>query len=318
MEYRLFQYGTDDSYIRDILEGISHKGYTYELSEEWFHQRYEHNPLGPAILACAFDNTCLTAVLVVERVLFKEASPLDNGACVSCLYVSPDYRGRVVLTDLLMLVEEEARRQGIGILFALNMPVLSLDASRQNWISGTTKIRYRMKPVSVIKSIFKMLDMSKPFVSGLIDKRCLKHLSEDESIAAVDKALLKMNKDYLRWAIATSLQNSCFVIDGKYVEAVVVLGHRGRRLQEAQILNMESKKGDEELCRYQSELVKAIYEKVDVDVISCLDNCHYLTTKGSRGASPVITYCYKILSEDCLLQPEDLAKELVIGSFMMS
>ena len=155
MEYRLFQYGTDDIYIKDVIEGLTHKGHLSELSEAWFHQRFEQNPLGKAILAGAFDNARLAAYALVERVTFNIDSPLVDGACVSGMYFRQEYRGKVVLSDLLILAEEEARRQGIGVLFALNMPVLALDASRYGWICGTTKIRYRMKPVSVIKSIFK-------------------------------------------------------------------------------------------------------------------------------------------------------------------
>lgn len=314
MEYRLFQYGIDDVYIKDVIEGLTRKDHVSKLSEAWFHQRFEQNPLGKAILACAFDNARLAAYALVERVTVKVDSPLVDGACVSGLYIRPEYRGQVVLSDLLMLAEEEARRQGIGVLFALNMPVLSLEASRYGWMSGTTKIRYRMKPVSVIKSIFKFLDMSKPFVSGLIVKGRAKYLSEGGAVQEVES---RLNKDYLRWLIATSPQNSCMVVDGEHVVAVVALGHRGKSLQEAQIVYMESKQSDVVPQRYQNEVVEAICKTVSVDVISCLDDYHYLTKKGSTGASPLTTYCYKNLGGECSLQPEDIVKELVISLVML-
>ena len=244
-------------------------------------------------MACAFDNACLTAYVLVERVLFKEDSPLVDGACVSGMYIRPKYRGQVVLSDLLMLAEEEVRRQGIGMLFALNMPVLALDASRYGWICGTTKICYRMKPVSVIKSIFKLLDMSKPFVTGLIVKGRAKYLSDDGAVQEVES---RLNNDYLRWLISTSPHKCCMVVDGDHVLSLVALGHRGKSLQEAQIVYMESKQSDVVPQRYQNEVVEAICKTVSVDVISCLDDYPYLTKKGSTGASPVTTYCYKSFS----------------------
>ena len=315
MEYRLFQYGTDDVYIKDVIEeGLKHNDHSSELSEAWFHQRFEQNPLGKAILACAFDNTCLAAYALVERVPFKEDSPLVDGACVSGMYIRPEYRGQVVLSDLLMLAEEEARRQGIELLFALNKPEIDEDASRYGWICGTTKICYRMKPVSVIKSIFKLLDMSKPFVTGLIVKGRAKYLSDGGAVQEVES---RLNKDYLRWLISTSPHKCCMVVDGEHVVALVALGHRGKSLQEAQIIYMESKKDGVAPQRYQAEVVEAICKIVSVDVISCLDDYPYLTKKGSTGASPITTYCYKNLSGDCSLQPEDVVKKLVISSVMM-
>lgn len=312
MEYRVFQYGKDNVYLKDVLEILTAQGYdVLGLSEEWFHQRFEQNPLGKAILACAFENERLVACLVVERVLFR--GPV-NGAYVSSVYVCQDYRTHVSISELLKSAEEEAARQGIGLLFVLNKPEIAEDTSRLGWICGSTKVRYMMKPIPVINAISMLFDMGKPFVSGLIVKGRAGYLSDGGLVQEVES---RLNKDYLKWLMATSPRNSCMVIDGEHVLALVALGHRGKTIQEAQIVYMESKKDGIAPQRYLSEVVKAICEKKKVNVVSCVDDCHYLTKKGSLGVSPTTHYCYKIIGEECHIQPDDFVKKLLLSSAVM-
>ena len=66
MEYRAFQYGVDSRYINAILEGIEVVSKGDVGADEWFYQRFEQNPLGRAILICAFESSRLMACMAVE------------------------------------------------------------------------------------------------------------------------------------------------------------------------------------------------------------------------------------------------------------
>ena len=68
MEYRIFQFGTDNMIVNDTLKGFATDVNGECRNEEWFRWRFEQNPCGKAILSCAFDKESIVACVAVEKI----------------------------------------------------------------------------------------------------------------------------------------------------------------------------------------------------------------------------------------------------------
>ena len=115
MKYSVFQYGVDDRYIKSILEGASVTGHRVVGSEEWFSQRFEQNPLGKAVLACAFDEDRMVTCVAVERMPIQCERKTIIGGCMHVLFFSKGYGTQDLRMGFLKVLEEECVRQGIDL-----------------------------------------------------------------------------------------------------------------------------------------------------------------------------------------------------------
>ena len=239
MEYRIFQFGIDDVYIKDIVRGLASGDKVEPQSDAWFHQRFEHNPLGKAILACAFDGERMVACMIVERVPIECESQHTVGGYVSEYFVLPDYDSKGLLPELLKIVKEEAKNSGLDILFTDNV----IQVKDFGWTYFENRVRFRLNSVSGLwRSLFKLLDSTKPFVP---ENREIQYdgTGIEEENESEDVAVQKSTKAYYKWLSQTSA-NKYIIIDDEEVYAVAIIGQRGKRVKEAQICYLESKRGD--------------------------------------------------------------------------
>ena len=289
MEYRIFQYGRDDVYIKDIIKGLASRDKVEPQSEAWFHQRFEHNPLGNAILACAFDGERLVACMIVERVPIECENQHTVVGYVSEYFVLPDYESPKLFAELLKLVEEEAKNSGLDLLFTHN----DIQVKDFGWTYFENRVRFRLNSVSGLwRSLFKLLDSTKPFVP---DSREIQYdgIGIEKENESEDVTVQKSTKAYFNWLSQTGA-NKYIIIDDEELYAVAIIGQRGKRVREAHFCYLESKR-EGSSGQHVLEVIKERYKNECIDVISCIDNMHYLPMNNTFRISQIISYFYKSL-----------------------
>lgn len=288
MDYRVFQYGIDDIYIKDIVNGLASMDKVVSKSETWFRMRFEQNPLGKAILACAFDGDRLVACVVLEKVPLECEIQHLIGCCFSCYFVRPDHESQKMLADLLEIAEEEAKNNGMGMIFTLNV----LNVRDFGWTYCENKVHFRLTPVTGIwRSLFKLLDSTRPFVP---DAKCGCYMEKDEN-ECEELANTNMVVNYYNWLYQTS-QKKHIIINDENVYAVAIVGHRGKRVKDAHICYMESKSRSS-AGHHLMEVIKGQYKDERIDVVSCLEKESYFSKKASHSTSQSLSYCYKIIGK---------------------
>lgn len=291
MEYYIFQYGIDDVYIKDIVRGLASGDKVESRSERWFRQRFEHNPLGKAILACAFDGERLVACTIVERVSIECESQHKVVGYVSDYFVQPGHDSKELLPELLKIVEEEAKNSGLDILFTHNV----IGVKDLGWTYCENRVRFRLNSVSGIwRSLFKLLDSTKPFVP---DSREIQYdgTGIEEENESEDVAVQKSTKAYFNWLSQTGA-NKYIIIDDEELYAVAIIGQRGKRVREAHFCYLESKR-EGSSGQHVIEVIKERYKKDCIDVVSCIDDMYCLPMNNTLRMSQRISYCYKSLGD---------------------
>ena len=300
MEYRAFQYGVDNRYINAILEGTDVARHGAISAEEWFCQRFEQNPLGKAVLACAFDGDRLVSCMAVERFPVQYEGKSLVGGYTHVLFVQKEYDTQDMWVGLLKVLEDECVRQGIDLVMGFNDQNLFAYAQGLGWKYRQGMTRYQFNSVTGLwRSIFKLLDLVNPFIADV--KR--------EQRDGVQKEMMDNAgvPDYYKWLIHTS-NNQFVVVDNKEVCAVLVMGLRGKRVREAQVCYFEPKKSVGASQRSLVEFVKGHFTKNEVDVVSCVDGKNYLSKKNTLRTSQEVNYCYKCLGESIIFQIGEMAQ----------
>ena len=138
------------------------------------------------------------------------------------------------------------------------------------------------------------MDSTKPFVP---DNRKIQYdgTGIEEENESEDVTVQKSTKAYYRWLSQTSA-NKYIIIDDEEVYAVAIIGQRGKRVREAHICYLKSKR-EGSSGQHVMEVIKERYKNECIDVISCIDNMHYLPTNNTLRISQRISYCYKSLGD---------------------
>ena len=289
MEYRAFQNGVDNRYINAILEWTDVGRYGTISAEEWFCQRFEQNPLGKAVLACAFDGDRLVFCVAVERFPVRCGGKALVGGCMRVLFTQDGYAEQDLWSDLFKMIEEECGRQGINIVCCIKNHGFATLNEDCGWKCDELFVRYQFNSVTGLwRSIFKLLDLEKPFIADV--KRDLSEGVQKETSINVGIP------EYYKWLMHTS-NNQFVVVDNKEVCAVLVMGLRGKRLREAQVCYFEPKKSAGAAQRSLVEFVKGHFTKNEVDVVSCVDGENYLPKRNLIRTAQKTIYCYKSLGE---------------------
>ena len=207
------------------------------------------------------------------------------GGCVHVLFFAKGYGTQDLWVDLLKVIEEECSRQGIDLLISDNNNVFIDSTVDYGWTYPERMVRYRFNSVTGLwRNIFKMLDMRKPFVA------------DNKAEGVQNENLDVCVPDYFKWLIRTSGRRFV-VVDNEEVCAVMTIGHRGKRVREAQICYFEPKKRVGDAQRSLVEYIKGHFTKEEIDVVSCVDGKNYLSKKNSFRVSQEVTYCYKWIGE---------------------
>ena len=299
MEYRFFQYGVDDVYIKEIVDmlAISHREVI--KSEKWFRWRFEHNPCGEAIMSCAFDSGHLVACIAIEKVPEK----INGNQCIFGLvryyFVRESYGFAEIITRLIGQAEVEVQRQQLTAVLILGLLDYCSDVSIDGWKKGDVKVKYRVKFIEPLRSIFRLSDVKKTLI--LCRYPSLDEKSDDRNKSSNIKSSLlnqpelekKWDTEYLCWRFLSTENPEYAYVNDQDTFAIAVVGIRGKVTKDVQILMMATKNEKVLSNHCKKNVADKLNELFHPDTISCLDNDHYLIFGNTIGVLHTIPVCYK-------------------------
>ncbi|MBR1834703.1 MAG: hypothetical protein IJ785_04265 [Bacteroidales bacterium] len=306
MEYAIINFGVDDCRLNDIVKSINVGCEETFWTELLFRQRFEYNPLGKAVLACAFDAERVIACVVVERFPFQSVGRSMVGGILRVLFVQDGYNNKGLWTGILKVVEEECSCQNIDAIYCFNNNEDSMFSLTEDngWLSYKGEVSYLLNSVTdQWRNIFKLMDINQPFIADVKENQGeAVDVDEPQEIGETRIA------DYYKWLFHTSCKRFVMV-DNENVCAVVAIGQRGKRVKEARICYFEAKKGLEEA---QQSLREIIHNKVDgIDVVSCIDSMNWLSPRNALKITQKVDWSYK-----CIRRP--MGSEVSEIDYLMS
>lgn len=299
MEYRFFQYGVDDEYIKEIVDlfAISHREVI--KSEKWFRWRFEQNPCGEAIMSCAFDSGQLVACIAIEKVPEK----INGNQCIFGLvryfYVREGYGFAEIISRLIRLAETEVQRQQLTAVLIFGLQDYCSDVSIDGWKKGNVKVKYRVKFIEPLRSIFRLSDVKKTLLPCSCPSLDEKSVDRNQSVNIKNYLLnqpeleRKWDIDYLCWRFLSTEKFGYAFVDDEDAFAIAVVGNRGKGTKDVQILMMATYNGKGLSNHCKKNVVDKLNNLFHSDTISSVDNDHYLTLGNTIGVLHTIPVCYK-------------------------
>lgn len=319
LEYRVFEYGKDDGYVRDIVDAISHiDSCIIKQSTEWFSCRFEKNPIGKAIIIYATDKDRLVAFAVIERFPVGNIGLSFDGGFIHYVYALQDYKAQGVVQEMLSMAESEAKGKGLKVVVTHNTPEIFPYIENMGWTYTTAKVRYRMHSVEGWRSLFKLLDCTKPFVPEAevtqSEGQFKVHKIGGKAVTTEEKSMDNLNLEmaYYKW-VASVRPNSGlgFIEDGDSFCAFVI-GHRGKRANVAHLVYMSSSKAIRMSKDSNSEIINRICKGFNVNVISCTDINHFFQSENSFYRSQSISFYCKWLDSSVEMDMGQAVSENVL------
>ena len=299
MEYRFFQYDVDAIYIKEIVDifAISHREVI--KSEKWFRWRFEQNPCGKAILSCAFDSGHLVACIAIEKVPEKNNGKRCLFGLVRYFFVREEYDFADIISRLIWQAEAEVQRQQLTAVLILGLLDYCSDVSIDGWKKGDVKVKYRVKSIEPLRSIFRLSDVKKTLIPCRYPSLDEKSVDSNKS-TNIKNSLLnqpelekKWDIEYLCWRFLSTEKHECAFVDDEDAFAIAVVGNRGKGTKDVQILMMATYNGKALSNHCKKNVADKLNNLFNPDIISCVDNDHYLTFGNTIGVLHTIPVCYK-------------------------
>lgn len=299
MEYRFFQYGVDDVYIKEIVDTLAISHREVINPEKWFRWRFEQNPCGKAILSCAFDSGKLVACIVIEKVPEK----INGNRCIFGLaryfFVREGYGFAEVISRLIGQAEVEVQRQQLASVLVLGLQDYCSDVSIDGWKRGDVKVKYKVKFVEPLRSIFRLSDVKKTLIPCSCPSFEVKSVDSNHS-ANIKSSLLnrpelekKWDLEYLYWRFFSTEDAEYAFVEDQDAFAIAVVGNRGKGTKDVQILMMATNNGKGLSNHCKKNVADKLNNLFHPDTISSVDNDHYLTFGNTIGVLYTIPVCYK-------------------------
>lgn len=299
MEYRFFQYSVDDVYIKEIVDmlAISHREVI--KTEKWFRWRFEQNPCGKAILSCAFESEKLVACIAIEKVPEK----INGNQCIFGLvryfFVREGYGFAEIITRLIGQAEAEVQRQQLASVLILGLQDYCSDVSIDGWRKGDVKVKYRVKFIERLRSIFRLSDVKKtliPCSCPSLDEKSVdkyKVTNIKNSLLNLPELEKKWDTEYLCWRFLSTENPEYAFVNDQDTFAIAVVGNRGKGTKDVQILMMATNNGKALSNHCKKNVADKLNNLFHPDTISCVDNDHYLAFGNTIGILHTIPVCYK-------------------------
>lgn len=309
MEFHLYHFGSEERIVKDrVCEIVTNKPHVL-LSEEWFFRRFVQNPFGKAIIAYAVEGEYIAAVAILERVPLQFGGKYVIGGCIRGVYMQPDLDNPSLATQLVELLQAEAEKEEIDILYTFNGSLCRRLYGIAGWQRAQSSIRFRLKSIDTLNSIFKLIDMEQPLVP-------FDHSPLSGTVMHSDNSQLSLEQEsdtmltYLQWLSTSSVSERFIQVNTDKVYAMVVIGSRGKSVWEAHIVYMVHKHKGLSVTDCYQEVKELIGKIKGMDVISCLDSQSYVPKDGTLTTSQSFTVCYHAMINDIEKNHEDLVKEL--------
>jgi GNAT superfamily N-acetyltransferase len=271
-------------------------------SAEWFHWKFEQSPYGKAIMACAFDGDRVAGCVAYGRGVVQYKGKDWKCALSYETFVHPDYQGQGLFKKLILLAEQEMKKEGIQFLYNFPNTNSITGFKHMNWICRNDIRVFKIKlchPLRVLCNLKKMRQSFTPAPSNL---SVLKDLPVPElPLPAITTDIINplWTKEYLQWRFFTHPNREYLVCDNEKFFSVSMVGSRGG-LKSVHIL-YASAKDNRETEFIMGEVVKHIKQQARPDLIE------YASTVMDKSLNKVLgfikvpahgNFCYKILDDE--------------------
>lgn len=275
MKIKIWNYKEDEIFVNSFLDSMALAHNIEVLSKEWFNWKFRESPYGEAVLSCAFDNN-----KVVGCVAFGKARIMYiNKEYITALsyetFVHPSYRNKGLLKKLIVVAEDELKKNGVSILY--NYPnVKSLKGFiNTNWIKFNNIQTYKIKILKFFKVISNINQLKNPFTPNKtnfsIQDFEFKHIFNNQYKNEIITPI--WSKEYIKWRFFTFSNHEYFFIDTFDYFAISVIGKRGT-LQELKILYIDIKEEKMKKKLIMNEIVKIFKRNSKADIISYSSTIH--------------------------------------------
>lgn len=302
MIYSITHYDACNDFARSIESLFySAEGFLSQ-PQNWMRHQYEQNPFGKAIIGCAIEGDDVKAAIVVERIDITQQGRTSHCGYVSNISIKEGLEQQINWKELLKLLEDEARKSGIDILYFFDHEQSLIGQQDLGWELGRAEIEYGIIPTGPFRSVFQISDLSKPFMPDIhVAEKITNTINvknKDFSTSGNTPASPILTQEYLDWRFWDYSDRDYLLIDDEHLSAIVIMGSRGI-VKDAHILCMVSPKESIHLNKSQKRLIDDICKMFKPTIISFLRKEQLLTADGIIETTSHIGYSYKTINGVC-------------------
>lgn len=175
-----------------------------------------------------------------------------------------------------------------------------------------------MHSVDGWKSLFKLLDCTKPFVPNEEVRQSIDQFKVYETggkdVITEDRSMGNRNLEmaYYKWVASVRPNSGLAIIEDGDTFCAFVIGQRGKRAKVAHIVFMSSSKAIRMSKDSISEMMNRICKEFDVNVISWMDNKHFIPNINSFYRSQFIFFYYKWLDSSVKMEMAQAVSDNVL------
>lgn len=259
--------------------------------------QYEQNPFGKAIIGCAIEGVDLKAAIVVERIDIMQQGRTSHCGYVSNISIKEGFEQQINWKELFQLLEDEARKSGIDILYFFDHKQSFIGQQDLGWELGRAEIEYGIIPTGPFRSVFQISDLSKPFMPDIHvaeKKTNTIHINNNVFSTSGNTSVCPLlTQEYLDWRFWDFSDRDYLLIDDEQVSAIVIMGSRGI-VKDAHILCMVSPKESIHSNNSQKRLIDDICKVFKPTIISFIKKEQFLTADSIIETTSHIGYSYHI------------------------
>lgn len=269
MELRIWQFEKDNRFIDSYLSSGNVAHNEHQRTRDWFRWKFEQNPYGKAILACAFDGDIVAGNVAMGLGVATFNGKIIKYALSYETFVNPKYQGRGLFKKLIEIVDEECKKQGISFVYNFPNNKSLTGFIRMGYIPINNYSEYRIKIKNWAKVILHIMDLRKSFNPNPSNLYQIKNfdIPELKPLFANNTIIPHWSKEYLEWRFQTYKNSEYWMYFQKGVFGIVRLGYRGCLL-EAQVLYAQCTVGSKLSKQNVSDFEKELSKCVNPDFIS--------------------------------------------------
>lgn len=302
MVYSITHYDASNDFVRRIESLFYTTGGSLSQPQTWMRHQYEQNPFGKAIIGCAIEGDDEIAAIVVERIDITQQGQTTHGGYVSNISIKEGFEQQINWKELFKLLEDEARKSGIDILYFFDHEQSLIGQQDLGWELGRAEIAYGIIPTGPFRSVFQISDLSKPFMPDIhVAEKITNTISvknKDFSTSGNTPASPILTQEYLDWRFWDYSDRDYLLIDDEQVSAIVIMGSRGM-VKDAHILCLVYRDDSIHAGRYQKRVIDEINKMFKPNIISFNRKEQLLTADSIIETTSHIGYSYKTIKGGC-------------------
>lgn len=302
MVYSITHYEASNDLVRRIESFFYSAEGSLSQPQTWMRHQYEQNPFGKAIIGCAIEGDDVKAAIVVERIDITQQGRTSHCGYVSNISIIEGLEQQINWKELFKLLEDEARKSGIDILYFFDHEQSFIGQQDLGWELGRAVIEYGIIPTGPFRSVFQISDLSNPFMPDIHvaeKKTNTIHINNNVfSTSGNTPASPILTQEYLDWRFWDYSDRDYLLIDEEQISAIVIRGSRGI-VKDAHILCMAPPKESIHSNKSQKRLIDDICKMFKPTIISFMRKEQLLTSDSIIETTSHIGYSYKTINGGC-------------------